>query len=121
MVELYGADPEVVIWWGTAVEVASAVGRLERSGELRSEAASAALERWSLLEGVVHEVAPSEAVRSTAVRLLRVHDLRSGDALQLGAAVIAAESRPATLDLVSLDRRLGTAALKEGFSVLGLS
>jgi hypothetical protein len=63
-------------------------------------------------------VVPSEAIRSRADRLLGVHPLRAGDAMQLAALLVAAEERPAELPLVTLDDRLGEAARKEGFSVL---
>jgi hypothetical protein len=46
-----------------------------------------------------------------------VHPLRAADALQLAAAVIAAERRPASLEVVTLDDRLASAARKEGFVV----
>jgi len=44
------------------------------------------------------------------------NDLRSADALQLAAAVFVAEAGPSTLEFVSLDDRLLTAARREGFS-----
>jgi hypothetical protein len=62
-------------------------------------------------------VLPVEAVRRTARRLLRVHDLRADDALQLAAAVVAAEGDPSSLEIVSLDDRLTEAARREGFIV----
>jgi hypothetical protein len=46
---------------------------------------------------------------------LRVHPLRAADALQLAAAFIAAERRPSSLEVVTLDDRLAAAARKEGF------
>ncbi len=49
---------------------------------------------------------------------LRVHPLRAADALQLAAAFAAAERRPASLEIVTLDDRLANAAQKEGFAVL---
>jgi len=58
-------------------------------------------------------------LRDAARRLLRVHDLRAADALQLAAALAAAEGRPMTLTLLCLDDRLGAAAEREGFPVLG--
>jgi hypothetical protein len=67
-----------------------------------------------------HEVDPSESVREVAIRFLRVHPLRSADALQLAAAFVAAQRRPASLELVTLDDRLGAAARKEGFAVFDL-
>jgi hypothetical protein len=50
--------------------------------------------------------------------MLRVHDLRAADALQLAAGVAAAEGRPATLAFVCLDERLAAAAEREGFGVV---
>jgi uncharacterized protein len=52
------------------------------------------------------------------VRFLRVHPLRAADALQLAAAFVAAERRPSSLDIVTLDDQLAAAARKEGFVVL---
>jgi predicted nucleic acid-binding protein len=63
-------------------------------------------------------VQPVTAVRQTAIRLLRVHPLRTADALQLGAAIVAAEDHPATLPLGTLDERLAQAAEREGFAVV---
>jgi hypothetical protein len=54
-------------------------------------------------------------VREVARRYLRVHPLRAADALQLAAAFVAAERRPPTLTVVTLDDRLRAAAEKEGF------
>ena len=64
------------------------------------------------------ETEPGDAVREIARRLLRVHPLRAADALQLAAAVLASGSRPPTLEFVTLDERLATAARVEGFPVI---
>ena len=42
----------------------------------------------------------------------------AADALQLAAATFAAELRAASLTIVTLDDRLESAALKEGFAVV---
>jgi predicted nucleic acid-binding protein len=65
-----------------------------------------------------HEVDSSDPVREAAVRFLRVHPLRAADALQLAAAFIAAERRPSSLEIVTLDERLAAAARKEGFVLI---
>jgi hypothetical protein len=52
------------------------------------------------------------------VRFLRVHPLRAADALQLAAAFMAAERRPASLQVVTLDERLADAARREGFALV---
>jgi hypothetical protein len=41
--------------------------------------------------------------------------MRFADALQLAAAWLGSERRPATLPVVTLDDRLKAAALREGF------
>lgn len=109
----------MLVWWGSEVECVSAVSRLERDGELTPPAATLALERLRRLAAGWHEVDPSDAIRETAARFLRVHALRAADALQLAAAFLAAERRPASLEVVTLDERLAAAARKEGFIVVG--
>ncbi len=49
------------------------------------------------------------------MRFLRVHPLRAANSLQLAAAFMAAERRPVSLQVVTLDERLADAARKEGF------
>jgi uncharacterized protein len=110
-------DPVMCVWWATEVECVSALARLERDGALTDTATTAAVERLDLLAESWNEVQPVAAVRSAARRLLRVHALRAADALQLAAAVVAAEGQPASLVVVTLDERLAAAARREGFTV----
>ena len=109
------ADPVMLVWWGTQVECASAIARLERDGALEPPAVIEAFNRLTHLAAGWHEVDPSDVVREAAVRFLRVHPLRAADALQLAAAFVAAERRPSSLELVTLDDRLAAAGRKEGF------
>ncbi|OGQ22163.1 MAG: hypothetical protein A2138_18280 [Deltaproteobacteria bacterium RBG_16_71_12] len=113
-------DPEVLAWWGTRLECASAIARLERQGQLRPPAVVTAFQRLDAVVEGWHEVQPTDPVRETGRRLLRTHDLRAADALQLAAAVHAAEGSPTTLPFVCLDARLADAALREGFRVVGV-
>jgi hypothetical protein len=108
-------DPEMVVWWGTPVECASALARREREGLLSASDATRALDRLRELSLAWNEVLPSDAVRGTAQRLLRVHPLRAADALQLAAAVVACEHEPLSFAFMSLDERLNEAAQREGF------
>ena len=112
---LYDADPVMFAWWGTEIECTSALARRHRLGQLREDVVSEALVRLDGLRMGWHEVEPGDEVRESAKRLLRVHDLRTADALQLAAAFFAAEARPSTLEFVSLDDRLVAAARREGF------
>lgn len=107
-----------VVWWGTTVECDSAISQLAREGHLSSddvreiqESVDRLLESWTVVE-------PTAAVKSVARRLLKVYPLRAGDALQLAAAVTAAEGRPEAVSFVSLDERLREAAGREGFRLL---
>lgn len=114
---LVNEDPEVAIWWATPVECASALARLEREAALTPADAADAFRRLDLLARSWFEIEPHDELREVARRLLRVHPLRAADALQLAAAYLAAERRPPTLEVVTLDERLRHAALKEGFRV----
>jgi uncharacterized protein len=115
---MYEIDPEVVAWWATEAECVSALARLERDGSLSASSMTEGLRRLEGLASAWREVQPVTAVRQTAIRLLRVHPLRTADALQLGAAIVAAEDHPASLQLVTLDERLAQAAEREGFPVV---
>jgi hypothetical protein len=119
--DLNVADSARIVWWGSEVECTSALARLERDEALSPEGMVVALRLLRRLADDWHEIDPSDAVREVAVRFLRVHPLRAADALQLAAAFLAAEQRPASLEIVTLDQRLAAAARKEGFSVIDLA
>ena len=112
---LYLSDPEVIVWSGTAVECASAIARLERDGALAPPDAAESFARLDALMPSWMQIDPSDEIRESARRFLRVHPLRAADALQLAAALVAAERRPTTLTVVTCDDRLREAAGKEGF------
>ncbi len=118
---LAAEDPDILVWWGSAIECVSALARLERDAALNAKAMTLALQRLRQLAAAWHEIDPSDAIREAATRFLRVHPLRAADALQLAAAFLAAERRPASLTVLTLDDRLGTAARKEGFAVIDVA
>jgi uncharacterized protein len=107
-------DPELVVWWGTPVECASAIARLERDAHLRPRDARTARSRLRSVAAAWYEVRPTDRVRDQAERLLRLHTLRAADALQLAAAIEwAGEATAATF--LTFDARLRDAADREGF------
>lgn len=114
----FGRDPDIVTWWATEVECVSALARRERDGSLSTLGMVEAMRRLDSAALAWQELQPTALVRQTAVRLLRVHPLRTGDALQLAAAIVASEGHPATLAFVTLDDRLALAAEREGFAVV---
>ncbi len=85
---------------------------------LDGKAVTRAFDRLRHLADGWHEIEPSEIVRENAIRFHRVHPLRAADALQLAAAFLAAERRPSSLEIVTLDERLADAARKEGFELV---
>lgn len=117
MMRILEQDPAMVTWWGTSLECLSALMRLAREGRLPADNASNAERRLHELRNGWDEVLPSEACRRTAERMLRVHTLRAADALQLAAALIAADSDPGKMEVVCLDQRMTVAGCREGFTM----
>lgn len=113
-------DPSMMVWWGSEVECVSAVARCERAGALTADVAMQAIGHLETLRESWQEVQPVDAVRRTAKRLLRVHDLRAADAFQLAAALAGSEGRADSLGIVSLDARLIDAARREGLRIVEL-
>ena len=118
---IYAADHDLVVWWATEVECASALARRARgqSGEM-----TGALDRaYAQLDQFVqrwHEVAPAHEVRQVARRLLRTHLLRAADALQLAAALVARGEQPVPFEFVCADDRLIAVARGEGLTIAAL-
>lgn len=112
------SDLEMVVWWGTRVECASALARRRRDGTLSADAVRRARLALAALADAWTEVQPTEGVRQRAERLVAVHPLRAADSLQLAAALTWAEDAPRALEMVCLDGNLAEAAATEGFSLL---
>ena len=115
--DLLAQDDAMLVWWATPVECLSALLRRARDGSLDEESLRVATQRLRAIAGEWHEVLPTPALRGVAERMLRVHALRAADALQLAAAMVAAEHDPPSLAFMCLDERLLAAARSEGFIV----
>lgn len=113
------ASGSMLVWWGTVVEVCSALARRERTGDLTPNMVARGLKSLERLSQGWREVPPSDQLRRTAQRLLRVHALRAADGLQLAAALCAAGDQPGSMAFVCRDARLAEAAAREGFRVIG--
>lgn len=114
-------DPHLSVWWATPVECASAVARRQHAGLISASEGAEILARLAALAPAWQVMEPVGAIRETAIRLLRTHDLRAADALQLAAAYAASEGRPPSLIFISLDARLNAAASREGFRLADLA
>lgn len=110
-----------MVWWGSLVEVYSAIARLHRLGKLSAGERQKALAKLDLLNRNWREILPGDQVRDVATRLLEAHDLRAADSLQLAAALTWCQQRPARRDFLCGECRLSRAATAVGFSVLQLS
>lgn len=108
------------------VEVASALWRKQRAGELAAEACAVLLRAFAAdLAGsggaagtTLLEVAVSSRVLVDAARLTGSGRLRSYDAVQLASARAARAADPSVVTFACFDRRLGEAAAAEGFAAL---
>lgn len=108
----------LVVWWGTPVEVHSALARLVRDGTLAEVGRTQAAQRLAVLRRSWVEVLPTERVRSLAEALPAQYDLRAGDAFQLAAAAVWCKERPRSRPFVCYDRHLALAAEQMGFQVI---
>ncbi|MCK5448335.1 MAG: type II toxin-antitoxin system VapC family toxin [Gemmatimonadetes bacterium] len=113
----YHEDPRLGVWWVSPIECAAAFARMRREGTIQLPEEEDARAVLSALSDRWYEVQPAETVRLNALRLLRLHALSTGDALQLAAAMTWAGT-PAQGELVTFDARLADAARLEGFKVL---
>jgi predicted nucleic acid-binding protein len=114
---LLDEDDAVAVWWAADVECVSALARLERAGAPAATIAECLGRLKAVADGWI-VVLPSEEIRESAKRLLRVHPLRAPDALQLAAAIGALRGNAGHGDFVCLDERLCAAARREGLNVL---
>lgn len=119
--KLLTSDPIVLVWWGSPVECVSAVARRERESVLDAASVDLAFDRLQALAASWQEVLPTNVLRASAQRLLRVHALRAADSLQLAAALVVAEGERQAIDFVCFDARLNEAARREGLRVVSAS
>jgi len=115
---LLRTDPHVAVWALTSIEIASAVRRRERERTLTRDDVRACLRRVEQLTARWTEIDALGLVREAAERLLALHALSAGDALQLGAALVLVDGRPRGRAFVTADERLAQAAESEGFEPL---
>lgn len=109
-----------VVWWGTVVEALSSINRLVREETITLKDSGQAFARLDYLRSRWNEIQPTEEVRDRAERLLRIHKLRAGDALQLAAALVWCGDRPQGRVMVGADGNLSDAARAEGFIIIHL-
>lgn len=110
-------DGPMVTWGASAVEIASAIERRTREGALTPSQRDEAHGNLRTLGQAWLEITALAPVRERALRLLATHPLRAADAMQLGAALVAASDHATSHEFVCVDARLRAAAGREGFRI----
>lgn len=116
--KLWRETARVVVWWGTTVEVRSAISRLHSEGVITLKGRQQALARLEVLRQEWYEITPSEQVRRLAEDLPDSYGLRALDSFQLAAALVWCREKPRNRTFVCDDARLAQAAEAVGFSVV---
>jgi predicted nucleic acid-binding protein len=110
-----------VVWWGSVVEIQSAICRLSRERAITDAGKKAAVARLETLNRIWREISTGDKLRELALDLLSNYPLRAADALQLAASLTWCDERPARRNFVCADKRLSGTARSIGFAVLDLS
>jgi uncharacterized protein len=111
---------EIVVWWATPVEVASALARLLRMKLLSPRDWAQARITASVFAQAWTVVAPSSEVRAKAQQIVERYDLRAADAFQLAAALEWCGDLPQGRKLLTADTRLSQSAVLCGFDALNI-
>jgi predicted nucleic acid-binding protein len=109
-----------VVWWGSLVEVHSAICRLRRDRAISDSHKHGAVARLRLLSRGWREVLPDDQLRDLATESLDKYSLRAPDSLQLAASLIWCQQKASKRNFICGDRRLAEAANQAGFRVLEL-
>ena len=116
--KLWRETARVVVWWGTTVEVRSAISRLHNEGLLTARGRQQALARLEVLRQEWREMLPSDKVRRPAEGLPDAYGLRALDSFQLAAALVWCNGKPKNRVFVCDDAKLSAAAQTVGFTVI---
>lgn len=106
------------VWWGTLAEVRSAFARALRNSRSDAGEHTRALRQLQRISHSWREIEPLPKVRELALQLLDAYPLRTGDALQLAAALYWCEEKPRRKTFVCFDDRLAESAKAVGFTVI---
>lgn len=115
--QLFRQFKRPIIWWGTEVEIHSALARLKDEGALTEREMASSIKRWEMLRQVARDVNPTAQVLRLAVELPARYQLRALDAFQLAAAIAWCQEQPRRRPFICFDDRLARAATAAGFTV----
>ncbi|HUK90454.1 MAG TPA: type II toxin-antitoxin system VapC family toxin [Blastocatellia bacterium] len=109
-----------VVGWTTLIEATGAVYRAERIAGLSQRDRDLAIQSLQQLRQRWVKISPSDRVRDIALDVLKSHDLRAADAIQLASALEWCSGKPRHHHFVCLDRQLALTARTVGFDVIGI-
>jgi predicted nucleic acid-binding protein len=107
-----------VTWWATGIEVASAIQRLTRTGDISPDESHAAHRRRKKLLRTCKVIQAEGAVLDQAEELVLRFPLKAADALQLAAAWVWTMGDPSGSTLISGDRQVLVVAKDLGFNAI---
>ncbi len=105
-----------IVWWGSIVELYSALARLEREKMIVARQRVAAENRINRISLTWFTVAPTEHLRELAQTFPATYELKAADSLQLAAALIAVREKPHKQEFITGDGKLAAAATSAGFT-----
>lgn len=114
---LWRKTNRIIVWWGSTIEVRSAISRLLQEEGIDARGLQFALARLEQIRQEWAEIMPSEKVRALAETLPDSYGLRALDSCQLAAALVWCNEKPNGRLFVCDDSKLSIAAQKAGFSV----
>ena len=106
-----------IVWWGSSVEIQSAICRLHRENAISDPGRLAATARLEVLSGAWREILPGDKLRELALGLLTRFPLKASDSLQLAASLVWCEERPARRHFLCADHKLSETARSIGLTV----
>ena len=115
---LLRTDPDIIVAWTATIECASACVRRHRERVASDLQLAGALNRLRELSAHWNVAEPTTALRTVAERLVARHSIRTGDAIQVASATLAADGGSTPMEFVCFDRRLALAATTEGLRVV---
>ena len=113
-------ETSIVVWWGTTIEIRSALARLVRMQQATAAEIAQGIRLLDELRQSWQEIQPDETLRTFAEELPDRFSLRAADALQLAAAYTWTMNRPAGRPFISGDKRLLESAEQLGFRTIAV-
>ncbi len=123
LMDLYEDHSPIYTWTLSSIEVYSAIHRRSKMAKVTAGELQSWLKRWEIIQACINYIEAIPLVKKISENVLRVHELKAADSLQLAAAIFL--RNPSALMhtdkksfFLTTDKQLAKAAFKEGFEVL---